>query len=215
MKKKVIAVVCTCVALFSMTACGSDTDTVQMQEQEKTIKVTEIADATSSESDTDAEIWKTSIESGADEQNPETVKEVQNPETPSEEKEAAEMILNIQAGDHLLTATLAQNSSVEALVEMLSGGTVTIWMSDYANMEKVGSLPDSLPGNDEQISTEAGDLILYQGNSFVIYYDTNSWNFTRLGKINDMTQQELKEILGDGDITVELSLPADQRMKAP
>ena len=193
MKKKVIAVVCTCVALFSMTACGSDTDTVQMQEQEKTIKVTEIADATSSESDTDA----------------------QNPETPSEEKEAAEMILNIQAGDHLLTATLAQNSSVEALVEMLSEGTVTIRMSDYANMEKVGSLPDSLPGNDEQISTEAGDLILYQGNSFVIYYDTNSWNFTRLGKINDMTQQELKEILGDGDITVELSLPADQRMKAP
>ena len=208
MKKKVIAVVCTCVALFSMTACGSDTDTVQMQEQEKTIKVTEIADATSSESDTDAEIWKTSIESGADEQNPETVKEVQNPETPSEEKEAAEMILNIQAGDHLLTATLAQNSSVEALVEMLSEGTVTIRMSDYANMEKVGSLPDSLPGNDEQISTEAGDLILYQGNSFVIYYDTNSWNFTRLGKINDMTQQELKEILGDGDITVELSLSA-------
>ncbi len=186
MKKKVIAVVCTCVALFSMTACGSDTDTVQMQEQEKTIKVTEIADATSSESDTDA----------------------QNPETPSEEKEAAEMILNIQAGDHLLTATLAQNSSVEALVEMLSEGTVTIRMSDYANMEKVGSLPDSLPGNDEQISTEAGDLILYQGNSFVIYYDTNSWNFTRLGKINDMTQQELKEILGDGDITVELSLSA-------
>ncbi|MDE6895426.1 MAG: hypothetical protein K2P43_04500 [Lachnospiraceae bacterium] len=132
-----------------------------------------------------------------------------------EEKEESEMRLNIQAGEHLLTATLAQNSSAEALVEMLSEGTVTIQMSDYANMEKVGSLPDSLPGNDEQISTEAGDLILYQGNSFVIYYDTNSWNLTRLGKINDMNQQELKEILGDGDITVELSLPADQRMKAP
>lgn len=133
----------------------------------------------------------------------------------SEEKEESEMRLNIQAGEHLLTAMLAQNSSAEALVEMLSEGTVTIQMSDYANMEKVGSLPDSLPGNDEQISTEAGDLILYQGNSFVIYYDTNSWNLTRLGKINDMNQQELKEILGDGDITVELLLPADQRMKAP
>ncbi len=142
--------------------------------------------------------------------------EIQDPETSSsEEKEGSEMRLNIQAGEHLLTATLAQNSSAEALVEMLSEGTVTIQMSDYANMEKVGSLPDSLPGNDEQISTEAGDLILYQGNSFVIYYDTNSWNLTRLGKINDMNQQELKEILGDGDITVELSLPADQRMKAP
>ena len=76
------------------------------------------------------------------------------------------MRLNIQAGEHILTATLAQNSSVEALVEMLSEGTVTIQMSDYANMEKVGTLPDSLPGNDEQISTETGDLILYQGNAF-------------------------------------------------
>ena len=73
--------------------------------------------------------------------------EIQAPETSSsEEKEGSEMRLNIQAGEHLLTATLAQNSSAEALVEMLSEGTVTIQMSDYANMEKVGSLPDSLPG---------------------------------------------------------------------
>lgn len=173
MKNKILAVICACAVLLSMTTCGGDTDPAQIPEQNQT-------------------------------------------ETLSfEEKEESEMRLNIQAGEHLLTATLAQNSSAEALVEMLSEGTVTIQMSDYANMEKVGSLPDSLPGNDEQISTEAGDLILYQGNSFVIYYDTNSWNLTRLGKINDMNQQELKKILGDGDITVELSLPADQRMKAP
>lgn len=178
MKNKILAVICACAVLLSMTTCGGDTDPAQIPEQNQT--------------------------------------EIQDPETlSSEEKEESEMRLNIQAGEHLLTATLAQNSSAEALVEMLSEGTVTIQMSDYANMEKVGSLPDSLPGNDEQISTEAGDLILYQGNSFVIYYDTNSWNLTRLGKINDMNQQELKEILGDGDITVELSPPADQRMKAP
>ena len=61
--------------------------------------------------------------------------------------------------------------------------------------------------NDEQITTEAGDLILYQGNSFVIYYAPNSWNFTRLGKINDVSEEELREILGDGDVTVTLSLP--------
>lgn len=117
----------------------------------------------------------------------------------SERKEEdAEMILNIQVDNQLLTATLEQNSSVDALVDMLAEGPVTINMDDYANMEKVGELPESLPRNDEQISTDAGDLILYQGNSFVIYYDKNSWNFTRLGRINNISRQELKDMLGDG-----------------
>ena len=79
-------------------------------------------------------------------------------------------------------------------------------MHDYSNFEKVGSLPEELPRNDEQITTESGDLILYQGNQFVIYYDTNSWNFTRLGKIKDVTQEELKTILGTGNVTAVLSL---------
>ena len=51
-----------------------------------------------------------------------------------------------------------------------------------------------------------GDIILYQGNQITIYYDTNTWNFTKLGKIENITQKELKEILGDGDVTVTFSL---------
>ena len=73
-------------------------------------------------------------------------------------------------------------------------------------MEKVGSLGQDLPVNDEQITTEAGDLILYQGNSLVIYYAPNTWNFTRLGKINGVSAEELQDILGEGDVTVTLSL---------
>lgn len=125
---------------------------------------------------------------------------------PNDEKEEADYMLNIQIGEHLLTATLEQNSSTDALTKMLSNGPVTIHMQDYANMEKVGDLPESLPRNDEHINTEAGDLILYQGISFVIYYDTNSWSLTRLGKINAITQQELKDILGDGNVTIVLSI---------
>ena len=79
-------------------------------------------------------------------------------------------------------------------------------MQDYGDMEKVGSLGQDLPVNDEQITTEAGDLILYQGNSFVIYYAPNTWNFTRLGKINGVSAEELQDILGEGDVTVTLSL---------
>jgi len=66
-----------------------------------------------------------------------------------------------------------------------------------------------LPRNDQQITTEAGDIILYQGNAFVIYYAPNSWNFTRLGKIDNITPEELRSILGDGDVTITLSLPQD------
>ena len=79
-------------------------------------------------------------------------------------------------------------------------------MSDYANFEKVGSLGFSLPRNDKDITTMPGDIILYQGNQITIYYDTNTWNFTKLGKIENITQKELKEILGDGDVTVTFSL---------
>jgi hypothetical protein len=112
----------------------------------------------------------------------------------------------IQIGPKKLKATLANNSSADALKKLLENGPITIEMQDYGNMEKVGSLGTNLTTNDEQITTEAGDLILYQGKSFVIYYAQNSWRFTRLGKINSVTASELKEILSDGSITITLSL---------
>lgn len=114
--------------------------------------------------------------------------------------------MKLQIGDYIFTANLADNSSAKALMEMLKAGPITIEMQDYGGMEKVGSLGTSLPENDEQITTEFGDLILYQGNAFVIYYAPNSWNFTRLGKINGVTQEELKEALGSGDVQVTLSM---------
>jgi len=114
--------------------------------------------------------------------------------------------MNITIGDTVLTATLVENSSAAALIDALSQDPITINMRDYGEMEKVGSLGMELPRNDEQITTEAGDIILYQGNALVIYYTPNSWNFTRLGKINDVSADELKEILGDGSVTVTLSM---------
>ena len=104
-------------------------------------------------------------------------------------------------GKSELTARLADNSSAVAFYELLKKGTVAIKMRDYGSFEKVGSLGTSLPRNDTQITTEAGDIILYQGNQITIYYDTNSWNFTRLGKVDGVTQAELKKILGKGDVT--------------
>lgn len=117
--------------------------------------------------------------------------------------------MNLKIGDKTLSATLADNSSVAALVAELKKGSITVEMRDYGNMEKVGSLGKTYPTNNKSITTEPGDIILYQGNALVIYYAPNTWNFTRLGKIIGLNQQELKQVLGEGDVTVTLSLPEE------
>lgn len=113
--------------------------------------------------------------------------------------------LTIKGGKTFI-ATLADNSSADALIKLLSKGDVTVEMQDYGNMEKVGPLGTNLPRNDRQTSTGPGDIILYQGKYLVIYYSTNSWNFTRIGKIDNADGAQLKSALGNGDVTVTLSL---------
>jgi len=123
-----------------------------------------------------------------------------------EESEAAKMKMRIQVGDTAFTAALAENSSVDALKELMTDGPLTLNMSDYANMEKGADLGVTLPQNNKQMNTQAGDIILYQGRTLAIYYDTNSWSLTPIGKIDDVSAEELKEALGSGDVAVTLSL---------
>lgn len=116
--------------------------------------------------------------------------------------------LKLTVNGRTFTATLVDNSSTKALKERLAQGSVSIRMDDYGNMEKVGSLGFTLPQNNSRITTAPGDLILYQGSSFVIYYDTNVWSLTRLGKVDGVTtrQQMLDLLGGSGSVTVTLSL---------
>ena len=111
-------------------------------------------------------------------------------------------------GKQTLTATLANNTSAQALMEALKQAPITYEAHDYGNFEKVGPLEQSFPENNESITTEPGDIILYQGSNLCLYYDTNTWTFTSIGKIEGKTQAELKQILkaGQGNITVTLSL---------
>lgn len=114
--------------------------------------------------------------------------------------------LYLKIGNKTLTASLENNSSARALKNMLANGPTTIKMEDYGNMEKVGPLTKRLPRNDKTITTRPGDLILYQGNSFVIYYDVNRWELTRLGRIQGVTDEKLRKLLGNGNVDVTLSL---------
>lgn len=124
-------------------------------------------------------------------------------------QEAAELKMKIQVEDVTFTATLADNSSVDALKELMADGPLTLNMNDYAGMEKGADLGVALPQNNEQMNVQAGDIILYQGRTFVIYYDTNSWSLTPIGKIDNVSAKERREALGAGDVTVILSLESE------
>ena len=120
----------------------------------------------------------------------------------------AQQKLYLTIGGITKTATLVSNSSTEALVAQLQLGNITYEAHDYGNFEKVGPLGYTFPENNEQINTVPGDLILYQGSNLCIYYDTNSWNFTRIGKLDNMTQAEIKTWVnaGGGNVSVTLSI---------
>ena len=109
-------------------------------------------------------------------------------------------------GKDVLEIQPADNSTAQAFMNLLAQGDVRVAMRDYGGFEKVGALGTTLPTNDEPITTEPGDVILYQGNQITIYYATNTWHFTRLGKIQGVSESELKRILGNGRITAVFSL---------
>lgn len=110
-----------------------------------------------------------------------------------------------------LPVTLVDNAATQTLMAALQEGDITYEAHDYGGFEKVGALGRSLPSSDTQITTQAGDVILYNDNQIVLFYGSNSWSYTRLGHIEYTSQAELESFLkaGQGNITVNLSLSSE------
>lgn len=107
-----------------------------------------------------------------------------------------------------IAVALENNSAAAALVTLLKEGDVTYTADDYGGFEKVGSLGQTLPHGDTQITTRAGDVMLYSGDQIVIFYGSNSWAYTKLGTIAGYSTEELKTLLsaGEGEIKITISL---------
>ena len=116
-------------------------------------------------------------------------------------KEESEAML-LEVNGYTFEVELENNTSAKALKEYVSKEKRTLSLDDYGNFEKVGNLGITLPRNDETITTKEGDLILYSGNKLCLYYNQNTWDFTKLGHIKDTTH--LKEVLGKGSVQVTL-----------
>ena len=113
--------------------------------------------------------------------------------------------MKMMINDTIVAVDWEDNDSVDALRELAEKGLM-IQMSMYGGFEQVGSIGISLPRKDVQTTTSAGDIVLYSGNQIVVFYGSNSWAYTRLGHITDQTAEQMKALLGNGDVTITLIL---------
>lgn len=104
--------------------------------------------------------------------------------------------------------SLAENEATAALTRLLAQGDITYTADDYGGFEKVGALGFSLPAQDARIQTQPGDVMLYQGDQLVIFYGSNAWSYTPIGRLGDCTEQQLRQALaaGAGEVEIRLSL---------
>ena len=133
-------------------------------------------------------------------------KQIESEQTEENRLEAEEMSILMKIGEETVTVTWEDNESVVALKELLREQSMSIQMSMYGGFEQVGSLGTSLPRDDKQTTTQAGDIVLYSGNQMVVFYGSNSWAYTRLGRITDKSAEELEELLGNEDVIITLEL---------
>ena len=115
-------------------------------------------------------------------------------------------MIKIKVNNSVLEVKLEDNEATKSLVERLKNGDIRVKANEYGGFEKVGNLGFSLPKNDKNITTSAGDIVLYQGNQISIFYNSNSWSYTKLGKVQNVSGAELNNILGSGDVTLILSI---------
>ena len=190
--RKIAIVLFACLILISVTACRQDSsskdganasteaESAETQEVEDKASLDVVDEAISESNSNEGELMQ------------------------SDEQEAEETMI-VTINGETISVAWEDNESVAALMDLVSEEALSIQMSMYGGFEQVGNLGTSLPRNDKQITTEAGDIFLYSGNQIVMFYDSHSWSYTRLGKVTGMTKSELEDLLGNGDVTITIS----------
>ena len=132
----------------------------------------------------------------------------QEPADDKEEERSVAGRLSLSIDNQSATVLLAENAAAEALVARLRQGEIRYTADDYGGFEKVGDLGFTLPRDDSRIQTQPGDVILYQGRQIVLFYGSNTFSYTRLGRIEGLALQQLDDFLcaGSGSVSVTLSL---------
>ena len=183
--KIIAAALAVCILLICFSSCGSE-NTAPAKDTTYQTEVTSQKNDEQTAPETAA--VPTDIISGETEENP------------------IMKTLTMKIDGKKVTVDWKENESVAALTELVKDKPLTVQTSMYGGFEQVGSIGTSLPRNDAQTTTQAGDIVLYSGDQIVVFYGTNSWAYTRLGHITDKTAEQMKDLLGNGNVTIEFSL---------
>ncbi len=178
--KRWMCLICLFALLFSLSACGAEHDSDNLSSEDVVTQNTQ-----------------------TDVANKDAESEMQ-PDSAGEQGENGMNDFVMKIGDREIAVSWEDNESVSALMDLAKVSPLQIELSMYGGFEQVGAIGSSLPKNDVQLVTRAGDIVLYSGNQIVVFYGSNSWSYTRLGRVEGMTQQELTELLGNGDVVLSL-----------
>lgn len=196
--------------ILSLTACGTSPAAVPPAENRAAA-----SEQTVSHPVTDHETGSTMPSEEAKEDSPSEETQIEAAESSFPDRKETEVIMTseeiVEKALHLyinekeIAVTWENNASVEALIGLAEENPITVQMSMYGGFEQVGSLGSRLPSNDVQTTTSAGDIVLYASSQIVIFYGSNSWAYTRLGKAADQTAAQMADLLGNGNVTVTIS----------
>lgn len=123
-------------------------------------------------------------------------------ETEVQEEEAVTMKLYIN--DTEVPVVWENNAAVEALAAEAGKGDIVVNMSMYGGNEQFGPLGKSYPANNRQVTTSNGDIVLFNNDQIVVFYGSNTWSYTKLGRMA-LPEDEVTELLSNGDITLRLT----------
>ena len=191
--KNIAIILLVAAIIFALSACGASDLQVSARDTNSSTELEHTQsplDTSQSESAGDDEVVGTD--------SPDSERLSDSDGETAEETIVPELKMKIDGRE--LTVIWEDNESVRALAELASGSPVTVEMSMYGGFEQVGSLGTSIPRNDVQTTTQKGDIVLYSGNQIVVFYGSNSWSYTRLGRIDGLSSSELEDLLGSGEV---------------
>lgn len=128
------------------------------------------------------------------------------PTTQSQETSVMTQTITLRKGKNTLEMVLVNNAATRKLLALANDKPLSITMHQYGGFEMVGELPETLPTDNHDTQTSAGDVVLYNGNQLVIFYGSNRWSYTRLGKIRDASSHDIQKFFGSDQATIELSV---------
>ena len=130
----------------------------------------------------------------------------EQPQNEVDQTPEQDLTLQMTIGGTQVSVTWEDNEAVQSLKELCRRQTLTINMSMYGGFEQVGSIGTTLPQNDVQTTTSAGDIVLYSGDQMVVFYGSNTWAYTRLGHITDQDEDDMTQLLANGNTTITIHL---------